>query len=103
MFEKVSVNGPNTHPVWRWLRLMGSAGAEAIPWNFHMFLVSRDGTSCTRYPNQRHPADIRDDLIKALDAVPSAAPAASPEVASKLATGAANGVDSPASVVTTRS
>lgn len=96
MLEKVSVNGPNTHPVWRWLRLMGSADGAAIPWNFHMFLVSKDGATCTRYPNSRHPSEIRDDVIKALDA--TAAPEASNN--GKPAAAPADTVDSPASVLT---
>ena len=34
LLEKVLVNGPETHAVFRWLRLKGSADAAAIPWNF---------------------------------------------------------------------
>lgn len=32
-FEKVHVNGPDTHSVYRWLRL-ASGDASAVPWNF---------------------------------------------------------------------
>ena len=32
LLEKVHVNGANTHPVFRWLRLKGSEDAAAIPW-----------------------------------------------------------------------
>ena len=107
MFEKVHVNGKDTHPVWRWLRLKGSEGAEAIPWNFNLFLVGRDGETVTRYSNQRTPSSLRDDIVSALEATPQTAarakpppePVAPPETVSKAETVAGMATESPASVV----
>lgn len=47
LFEKVEVNGPNTHPVYKFLRSGGKDGkngeAKVIPWNFAKFLVNAKG------------------------------------------------------------
>lgn len=49
IFEKVEVNGPNTHPVYRYLRthsaLFSGKDQEArlIPWNFAKFLLNSKG------------------------------------------------------------
>jgi glutathione peroxidase len=47
LFEKVEVNGPNTHPVYKFLRSAGKEGkngeAKVIPWNFAKFLVNGKG------------------------------------------------------------
>jgi len=68
LLEKVSVNGADSHPVYQWLRLCGSPNADSIKWNFNMFLVGRDGRSCTRYANSRTPSSIREDIMALLDA-----------------------------------
>jgi len=78
LLDKVQVNGPSTHPIFRWLRLKGSEDAAAIPWNFNLFLVERDGETCTRYANTRTPASIRDDLERALSGQSVAETPASP-------------------------
>ena len=70
LLDKVQVNGPSTHPIFRWLRLKGSEDAAAIPWNFNLFLVERDGETCTRYANTRTPASVRDDIELALAGKP---------------------------------
>ena len=51
MFDKVCVNGPKTHPIYRWLksRAPGFLGTQNIKWNFTKFLVSRDGLTVTRF------------------------------------------------------
>ncbi len=49
LFEKVEVNGPNTHPLFVYLRnnseLFDSKTGEAkvIPWNFAKFLINSKG------------------------------------------------------------
>lgn len=68
LLEKVDVNGSNTHPVFQWLRMRASPDASAIKWNFNMFLVGRDGMSCTRYANSRVPSSIKDDINQMLAA-----------------------------------
>lgn len=46
LMEKVDVNGKNTHPVFRWLRLRATPDASAIKWNFNM--VRRHHTPHTK-------------------------------------------------------
>jgi len=50
MFEKVDVNGPETHPLYTFLKEQapGILGTEGIKWNFTKFIVSKDGQSITR-------------------------------------------------------
>ena len=50
MFEKVDVNGPAAHPLFRYLKqaLPGVLGGR-IKWNFTKFLIGRDGTPLTRF------------------------------------------------------
>lgn len=67
LLEKVHVNGGETHPIYQWLRVQGSKKADAIPWNFSMFLVGRDGETCTRFSNTRTPSSIRTEIEKALE------------------------------------
>jgi glutathione peroxidase-family protein len=53
--QKVEVNGPNAHPVYKYLK--ESAGVTDIGWNFEKFLVSADG-SITHYPSSHQVLDI---------------------------------------------
>ena len=67
MFAKVEVNGPNAHPLYKWLRkvksgLMGSR----IKWNFTKFLVDRDGNPVKRYGSTTKPEKLAADIEKAL-------------------------------------
>jgi glutathione peroxidase len=50
MFEKVDVNGAETHPLYTFLKEQapGILGTEGIKWNFTKFVVSKDGQSITR-------------------------------------------------------
>ena len=77
LLQKVNVNGVDTHPVFRWLRLRSSP--EPIPWNFHTFLVSRDGLSCTRFANSRTPLSIKSEIEAVLEGAPMPASEVSPE------------------------
>ena len=60
MFEKVSVKGPDQHPVYTWLK--DKTGSEPT-WNFCKYLVKPDG-SVTFLPSKVKPLD--DQIIKAL-------------------------------------
>jgi len=53
--EKVEVNGPNAHPIYKHLK--ESAGVTNIGWNFEKFLVSSDGL-ITHYPSSHQVSDI---------------------------------------------
>lgn len=68
MFAKIEVNGDDTHPLYRHLKheASGLLGSEQVKWNFTKFLVSRTGKVLKRYPPTAKPADIRDDIVKAL-------------------------------------
>lgn len=53
--QKVEVNGPNAHPIYKYLK--ESSGVTNIGWNFEKFLVSADG-SITHYPSSHQVSDI---------------------------------------------
>jgi len=43
MTAKEDVIGPNAHPMYKWLA--GQLGEDAAPkWNFHKYLINKDGT-----------------------------------------------------------
>eukprot|EP00638_Chattonella_subsalsa_P010240 CAMPEP_0117755476 /NCGR_PEP_ID=MMETSP0947-20121206/13476_1 /TAXON_ID=44440 /ORGANISM="Chattonella subsalsa, Strain CCMP2191" /LENGTH=131 /DNA_ID=CAMNT_0005574821 /DNA_START=241 /DNA_END=637 /DNA_ORIENTATION=+ len=50
VFAKIEVNGPNTHPLYQFLKSArkGTLGAD-IKWNFAKFLVNEDGLPVKRY------------------------------------------------------
>ncbi|HEX7117102.1 MAG TPA: glutathione peroxidase [Steroidobacter sp.] len=51
MFEKIEVNGPGAHPLFRWLKetAPGFLGSARIKWNFTKFLLDRRGRVVARY------------------------------------------------------
>lgn len=67
MFAKVEVNGPQTHPVFQWLksRLPGWFGAK-VRWNFTKFLVGRDGQPIKRFAPVTKPERIESAIRRAL-------------------------------------
>ncbi len=69
MFAKVEVNGPQAHPLFRWLtsRLPGWFGAR-VKWNFTKFLVGRDGQVIKRFAPNDAPDKLRADIEAALKA-----------------------------------
>lgn len=71
IMQKVKVNGADTHPIFRWLRLRSAAASEGtadpIHWNFTLFLVSRSGEACTRYSNSTTPLSLIEDIETLLD------------------------------------
>lgn len=60
LFEKIEVNGPAAHPLYRYLKheKPGLLGTEAIKWNFTKFLVNRDGAVLKRYASADTPESI---------------------------------------------
>jgi glutathione peroxidase len=68
MFGKVDVNGPNEHPLFRFLKdeKPGALGTKSIKWNFTKFLVERDGHVLKRYGSSTTPNDIDADVVAAL-------------------------------------
>ena len=59
MFEKVSVNGGDQHPLYRWLQ---AKTGEKPDWNFSKYLVSEDGLSVTFFKSSVQPLD--DAIVK---------------------------------------
>lgn len=69
IFDKVDVNGPNTAPVYQFLK--SSAGGflgDLIKWNFEKFLVDKNGKVVERYPPTTSPFQIEKDIQKLLAA-----------------------------------
>ncbi|KAG6495924.1 hypothetical protein ZIOFF_043757 [Zingiber officinale] len=59
IFDKVDVNGPDTAPIYRFLK--SSAGGflgDLIKWNFEKFLVDKNGKVVERYPPTTSPFQI---------------------------------------------
>ena len=70
MFAKIAVNGPNTHPLWHYLKTAkpGVLGTAKIKWNFTKFLIGKDGEPVKRYAPADTPESIDRDVAKLLDA-----------------------------------
>jgi glutathione peroxidase len=69
MFAKIDVNGPDSPPLWRWLKSEGSGFlGDDIKWNFTKFLVGRDGHVLKRYAPNVAPSSLRADIEAALAA-----------------------------------
>jgi glutathione peroxidase len=68
MFAKIAVNGPDTHPLYVFLKSSepGLLGTEGIKWNFTKFLVGRDGKVIKRYAPATKPEAIEADIVSAL-------------------------------------
>ena len=68
MFAKIEVNGPNAHPLYRFLkeRKPGILGTEAIKWNFTKFLVDRSGNVVGRYAPAKAPKELTPAIEKLL-------------------------------------
>lgn len=68
MFAKLEVNGPETHPLYRFLKshASGLLGSERIKWNFTKFLVDQQGQVVKRYPPTTKPAGLRQDIERLL-------------------------------------
>ena len=68
MFAKINVNGPDAHPLYRYLThaLPGLLGLESIKWNFTKFLVGKDGVPIKRYAPTEKPENLAGDIEAAL-------------------------------------
>lgn len=68
LFEKIDVNGENTHPLYKFLKseATGILWTEGIKWNFTKFLVDKKGKVITRYGSSTKPKDIEADILKLL-------------------------------------
>ena len=63
LMAKVEVNGKDAHPVFAFLKGKESG---SIKWNFTKFLVSRDGTTVSRFGSTTEPEKLEKDIEAAL-------------------------------------
>jgi glutathione peroxidase len=68
MTEKIEVNGPGRHPIYRELTAVADASGHKgdIRWNFEKFVVSADGAKITRFDPRTAPDDPA--LVAAIEA-----------------------------------
>jgi glutathione peroxidase len=71
MFEKIDVNGPGSHPLYRLLKAAkpGILGSQRIKWNFTKFLVDRRGRIVSRHAPNTDPSRLSAE-IETLLAIP---------------------------------
>jgi glutathione peroxidase len=68
IFAKIEVNGPNAHPLYKWLthEARGLLGTRSIKWNFTKFLLDREGKVVRRFGSITKPHKIRAKIEKLL-------------------------------------
>ena len=66
MFEKVTIAGPNKHPLFAALTAPSSPTAGEVQWNFTKFLVDKNGHVAGRYEPAVEPADMKADIEEVL-------------------------------------
>lgn len=66
LFEKIDVNGENTHPLFKYLKseLPGILGSEKVKWNFTKFLIDSEGNPVKRYAPVDKPESLEKDIEK---------------------------------------
>lgn len=63
MFQKIEVNGANTHPLYKYLKGKSKAlFSKKIKWNFTKFLIDSEGNVMKRYAPTVTPLKIKDDI-----------------------------------------
>lgn len=67
MFEKIDVNGENTHDIYKYLKNQsGGLMNEKIKWNFTKFLLNKNGDVYNRYSPITKPSKIEKDILRLL-------------------------------------
>jgi glutathione peroxidase len=67
LFEKIEVNGPHTHPVFKFLKSkLGGLFGSKIKWNFTKFLIDADGRPVRRFAPIAKPDSIEPYIRKLL-------------------------------------
>ena len=64
LFAKIEVNGPQAHPLYRYLKKnkRGFLGFERISWNFTKFLVDRSGAVVRRFAPSKSPEAMGESI-----------------------------------------
>lgn len=65
MFSKIEVNGPDAHPLYKYLRSeLPGVFSSSIKWNFTKFLIDSDGKPVKRFSPTTKPEKIDEFLEK---------------------------------------
>jgi glutathione peroxidase len=69
LFEKIDVNGPNAHPLYRALKAAapGLLGSERVKWNFTKFLIDARGRVVRRYSPTTKPEKLAAEITALLE------------------------------------
>lgn len=72
VFSKIDVNGPLTHPLYKFLKSSqpGIFGSERIKWNFSKFLVDRTGRVVSRSAPATNPKRLAANIERLLSVPP---------------------------------
>ncbi|XP_033216888.1 probable glutathione peroxidase 2 [Belonocnema kinseyi] len=65
MFEKIEVNGENTHPLWKWMKAQPNPAksfSQDISWNFTKFVINRQGEVVARFTPHTEPKEMAETL-----------------------------------------
>jgi glutathione peroxidase len=64
LFDKIEVNGGDTHPLYKLLkeRARGLLGTQAIKWNFTKFLIDRRGEVVDRFASTTTPVALESKI-----------------------------------------
>lgn len=60
IFDKIKVNGPETHPLFKHLK--DETGGGAVKWNYTKFLVDKNGKVVNRFAPITSPEKLTDDI-----------------------------------------
>lgn len=68
MFDKIEVNGKNTHPIFKYLKskLKGGLLGSKVKWNFTKFVIDKNGKPVKRFAPITKPEKMEDFLKKIL-------------------------------------
>lgn len=65
LFEKIDVNGDNSHPLWKYLKKeKGGTLGDFIKWNFTKFIVDKNGKVVERHGPNVDPMKLSSHLEK---------------------------------------
>ncbi|XP_043476795.1 probable phospholipid hydroperoxide glutathione peroxidase isoform X1 [Leptopilina heterotoma] len=65
LFDKIDVNGDNTHPLWKYLKKeQGGTLGSFIKWNFTKFIVNKEGKVVERHGPNVDPNSMDSNLQK---------------------------------------
>lgn len=67
LFSKIDVNGPDTHPVFQFLKQeLGGFLSDDLKWNFTKFLIDKNGNPIKRFAPTTKPDQIESHIQKIL-------------------------------------